>query len=135
VGDIVNTASRIEGLNKLLGTRILVSADTLEGVTGLATRELGTFLLAGKQTPVVIHELLGTEGSLDAGTLARHARFAAALVVFRGGDWAGAGVLFDELAAASPGDGAARFYRDTCTRYRESGADTFRDGAIRLASK
>ena len=60
VGDIVNTASRIEGLNKQLGTRILVSGDTLAETDGLRTRELGTFLLAGKSTPLVIHELLDT---------------------------------------------------------------------------
>ena len=52
VGDIVNTATRLEGLNKHLGTRILVSADVLQGLDGLLTRELGAFLLAGKSRPV-----------------------------------------------------------------------------------
>ena len=59
VGDIVNTATRLEGLNKHLGTRLLVSAEVLHGLEGLMTRELGSFLLAGKSRPIVVHELLG----------------------------------------------------------------------------
>jgi adenylate cyclase len=38
VGDIVITATRIEGLNKLLGTRILVSEEGLSQVEGFLTR-------------------------------------------------------------------------------------------------
>jgi adenylate cyclase len=37
VGDIVNTSSRIEGLNKQLGTRILVSEEVLDQLAGLLT--------------------------------------------------------------------------------------------------
>jgi adenylate cyclase len=135
VGDIVNTASRIEGLNKLLGTRILVSADTLADVTGLVTRELGTFLLAGKSTPLVIHELVGVAGSVDSTVLARHARFQAALTVFRTGDWEGAGRLYKAMVAEIPDDQAAQFYVELCTRYREHGPDTPEPGVVRISGK
>src|SRR5690606_26091899 len=76
VGGIVNTASRIEGLNKQLRTRILVSGETLDGVEGFLTRELGTFLLPGKTSPVVVHELLGTADQATSGQVDRIARFA-----------------------------------------------------------
>ena len=135
VGDIVNTASRIEGLNKLLGTRILVSADTLGDVTGLVTRELGTFLLPGKSTPLVIHELLGIPGSVDSKVLARHERFQAALDTFRGGDWADAGKMFGTLLTETPDDRAVQFYVSLCARYLEQGPDTFENGAVRIATK
>ena len=58
VGDIVNTATRIEGMNKYLGTKILVSAEVCSAVNGFLTRNLGMFLLAGKTRPVNVHELV-----------------------------------------------------------------------------
>ncbi len=135
VGDIVNTASRIEGLNKLLGTRILVSADTLAGCDGFATRELGAFLLPGKSTPVVVHELAGIAGALEPRVAARHACFAEALALFRSGDWVAAGKLFDALAVQAPDDGAVKFYRELCVRYAVEGTDTFDNGAVRVTTK
>ena len=89
VGDIVNTATRLEGLNKHLGTRLLVGAEVLQGLDGLMSRELGAFLLAGKSRPIVVHELIARaadatpadqgavcylcrgSGRLPAGSLAR----------------------------------------------------------------
>ncbi len=64
MGDIVNTASRIEGLNKRLGTRILITeavADTLDqGPEGFLFRPLGAFLLPGKTREVALYELMTT---------------------------------------------------------------------------
>ena len=48
VGDIVNTVSRVEGLNKRLGTQILASEETLQGVVGIESRESGYFCSAVK---------------------------------------------------------------------------------------
>ncbi len=135
VGDIVNTASRIEGLNKLLGTRILVSADTLIDVPGLVTRELGTFLLAGKSTPLVIHELLGVAGSVPTTVMARIERFHSALAAFRTGEWASAGKQFDALLGAGPDDRAVQFYVELCARYLEHGPDSVEQGVVRISTK
>ncbi len=70
VGDIVNTASRLEALNKELGTTLLVSAETLMGVDAAVSRPLGSFVLAGKHTPLDVHELCAWNA--DASTIARH---------------------------------------------------------------
>ena len=134
-GDIVNTASRIEGLNKTLGTRILVSGDTLESVEGLVTRELGTFLLAGKATPLVIHELIGTPEQLPAGLSARHARFVQALQAFRAGDWGTASSGFTAVLVEHGDDGPARFYADLCAHYQASGPESFDHGVVRISGK
>lgn len=134
-GDIVNTASRVEGLNKLLGTRILVSADTITDVTGFETRELGTFLLPGKTTPLVIHELLGITGSVADELKRHHAGFAAALAWFRQGDWAGAAERFSQLQAARPDDQALQFYLTLCARYLAEGAVERADGVVKIVAK
>jgi hypothetical protein len=44
-GDVPNTASRLEFLNKHLKARILASKDMLAGVDGFIVRPLGAFLL------------------------------------------------------------------------------------------
>ena len=135
VGDIVNTASRIESLNKPLGTRILVSGETLAETEGLLTRELGTFLLAGKSTPLVIHELLDTRADRDGLARDWHARFAAALSAFRAARWQVAADAFDSLHREQPDDGPARFYVQLCARYLASGPDSFERGAVRMPGK
>ncbi len=135
VGDIVNTASRIEGLGKTLGTRLLVSAETLEGVPGFITRELGTFLLPGKTTPLVIHELLGERGPDSAPRDAGLVPFAAALRIFRKGNWAEAERQFRACQADRPDDGPARFYVALCAHYLQSGPDSLENGAVRIREK
>ena len=67
LGDTVNTAARIEGRNRELGTEILISAGTLALVQGrVAVRDRGEVMLKGKAQPVAIHELL--EGSAGVKT-------------------------------------------------------------------
>jgi adenylate cyclase len=47
-GDAINTAARIEGANKHLGTSILVAAATAAACPELAFRPAGRLLLAGR---------------------------------------------------------------------------------------
>lgn len=59
-GDAINVASRIEGINKALGTRVLLSDATFEGLRGrLRTRRIEEVELRGRQTRLVLYELLG----------------------------------------------------------------------------
>jgi len=57
VGDTVNTASRLEGLNKELGTRVLVSASIAQGLDDFLFRDLGEVRLRGKRNTVRVLEL------------------------------------------------------------------------------
>lgn len=58
IGDIVNTASRIEGLNKQLGTEILVTESVIKDLSGFCCREMGYFVLKGKTNPIAVYELM-----------------------------------------------------------------------------
>ncbi len=59
-GDVINVASRIEGINKQLGTRMLISETTHAGLgRRLATRRIEELVeLRGRQTRMVLYELL-----------------------------------------------------------------------------
>lgn len=60
IGDAVNLASRLEGINKVLGTHILMSAAVASHLShDLRSRKIGTFRVKGRKEPVEIHELLG----------------------------------------------------------------------------
>jgi adenylate cyclase len=58
IGDTVNLASRLEGLNKTYGTHILVSERTASQLQGFALREVGEVLVKGKTNPVKVYELM-----------------------------------------------------------------------------
>jgi adenylate cyclase len=133
VGDIVNSASRIQELNKTLGTRVLASAEVLDGVGHLMTREVGTFLLRGKARPLVIHELIGRRDVDRADDeMRRYQGFADALKAFRDGDWHEALERFTQLVNTDEDDGVAHFYRDLALRYRQHPPRDDWDGVIRL---
>lgn len=64
IGDNVNLASRLEGLNKMYGTHIIVSESTkLLAGSELPFREIDLVAVKGKQLPVPIYELMVTDDS------------------------------------------------------------------------
>lgn len=59
IGDSVNTAARLEGLNKELKTSILISQSTYDLVSDrLNARHAGTVKVKGKEEPVSVYEVL-----------------------------------------------------------------------------
>jgi adenylate cyclase len=131
VGDIVNTASRIQGLNQLLGTRVLISAATLSEVE-LPARDVGTFLLRGKRLPVRVLEPLTRDGCrLDADGLAA---FAAALAAFRRADWQEAHDGFAALSRRFETDGPSRYFFGLSSAMKQSPPPTWA-GAVQVTTK
>ncbi len=114
VGDVVNTASRIEGLNKLLGTTVLATAEVLQQIDGFVTRDLGEFVLVGKTRPVHVFELAGIVGDNPVLPEGLVEEFSEGLLHFRAGSWMKALVKFQECEEILPGDGPSRFYAGLC---------------------
>lgn len=112
VGDTVNTATRIEGLNKLLGTQILVSADVIEELPHLLTREMGFFILKGKTQPVHIYELIGTTAMQDPLLQNLITEFSVALRLFKKQKWTKALAKWIGIEQLYPQDGPTHFYID-----------------------
>jgi adenylate cyclase len=132
VGDCVNTASRLESLNKQLGTRIIAARALVEDLEEIVSRPLGHFQLCGKGEAMQLVELVGIAAEAErAGPLAE---FAAALTAFEQGRWREAGAHFARVLANDPSDGPAHFYQTRCERYL-TGAPPPIAGVIQLEQK
>lgn len=65
VGDDVNLASRLEGMNKAYGTRVLISESTHVAIgDAFVTREVARIRVRGREQETTIHELIGRRGDV-----------------------------------------------------------------------
>jgi len=135
LGDIVNTASRIENLNKQLGTRLLSSHLVVEDLSGFLTRKVGSFQLIGKTRPVVIHELLCQESEADAISRQAIQLFLNGLERFYVQRWDQAEELFRACIQLRGEDGPSSFYLKRCSHYRNYPPAQDWDGTIILTTK
>ena len=134
-GDTVNTASRMDGLNKYLGTEVLVSEESVQNVDGLLTRQVGKFMLKGKAQPIVVHELLGRSDEADEKQKKSCAIFAEAIDAFRNQAWDVAAEKFHHAIENSESDGPAHFYLKLCDEYKRTPPGDAWDGVIALEEK
>jgi adenylate cyclase len=82
-GDLLNTGSRLDGLNKTIGTRICVSGDAVRKTRRHSFRPIGTFVVKGRQGGTEVFEPIDPRFS-DADEVDRY------------------GVAFGALEAARP---------------------------------
>jgi adenylate cyclase len=65
MGDNVNLASRMEGLNKIYGTNIIITENTKKIIKNrFETRKLDLVRVKGKKKPILIFELICEKGKL-----------------------------------------------------------------------
>jgi adenylate cyclase len=115
VGEPTSTAARIQALNDVLKTRILVSERVVQGLEGLVLRPLGTFPLKGKAEEVPLVELLGESGRVSEPPRPLCERFAAGVALYRDGNYRDAANLFQQLQLDYPGDGPTDHYVTRCS--------------------
>ncbi len=88
IGDTVNIASRLEGVNKIYGTDLIINEDCYRLVeTEVEVRELDFVTVYGKTEPIRIYELLSKGGELDAPTTELCHTFRIALDHYRQQKW------------------------------------------------
>lgn len=119
IGDAVNLASRLEGLNKIYGTTILLSQFTAAQLDArFLLRDLDIVKVKGKEKAVTIYELAGWRETAAATTLTGLRLFGEGLSAYRGRQWDQAETLFLQVLEQLPGDGPARLYLERTTRLR-----------------
>jgi adenylate cyclase len=130
VGDIVNTASRIEGVNKQLGTHVLASEQMLQNVSGINSRFLGNFQMKGKKAAIGLYELLPAR--LDEAQEKVVGQFNDALSLLHDGSCERAREIF---AVNAVNDGPSAFYLTYLQSLESESRLTGWEGIIKLDKK
>lgn len=111
IGENINLASRLEGLNKYIGTQILISKETRDAASDeIVTRDLGLFRLKGFEKTVNVVEVLGDTESIRQQSQPLIKTFDSALTLFKNKDFEHATAAFEAILVTDPDDGPSKFY-------------------------
>ncbi len=106
IGDTVNIASRLVGVNKVYGTDLIVNEDCYRlAEVDVEAREIDLLTVYGKTEPVRIYELLSPVGQLDYTTSQLRDAYAIALDLYRNQKWTEAKKAFQKCLSIRKGDG------------------------------
>jgi len=114
IGDAVNVASRLEGVNKSYGTQILIGEATERLARGaIVTREIDSIAVYGREEGFPVFELvsLAGESEAEAGWIARYEQ---GLANYRARRFAAALADFEAVLRDRSHDHPAAMMRDRC---------------------
>jgi adenylate cyclase len=136
VGDSVNLASRLEGANKHIGSKIIISETTYQSAgEEFLVRELGMIEVKGKTVPVRIFELLAKKATASAHVRELASAYGEAYELMRSGDMDKASAAFGLLLEKYPDDGPARFHKERCDGFLSEPALTDQPLHIKMMDK
>jgi adenylate cyclase len=134
IGDTVNLASRLEGVNKVFGTSILISEETKVAAGGaFVTRELAEVSVVGRAEPVRIHELLGVGAAVRKPAWAEV--YEGALQAYRQRKFAAAIRLLQQVLRERPDDGPSGWLLAVCRAWRDAPPPAAWRGVVLLDAK
>jgi adenylate cyclase len=136
LGDTVNLASRLEGLNRRYGTSLLASAD-VRAATGTAFewRAVDRVAVVGRTGTTDVQELLGHAGRVPAATLEARDAHEAALEALQARDFGTAAAGFERAATLRPDDRAAPALLTRARSYLATPPPADWRGALELGEK
>lgn len=136
IGDVVNIASRLEGINKAYGTHIIIEEATYRfAQNAIEVRELDLLTVAGKSEPIRVYELVCRAGERTPELSELHAIFAAGLAAYRAQDWQSAELRFVECLALKDDDGPSRVFQHRVQALRAAPPSADWDGVWRHTEK
>ena len=136
IGDTVNLASRLESINKLYGTSIIMSEDTYRlAQQAIEARELDLITVAGKTEPVRIYEAMGRVGDLSPEQSKLRDQFACGLAAYRQQDWDLAQTYFESCLSIVVEDGPTHLFLERVGLLRGSPPPADWNGIWHLSEK
>ncbi|HEV2054831.1 MAG TPA: adenylate/guanylate cyclase domain-containing protein [Methylomirabilota bacterium] len=136
IGDTTNLASRLEGVNKVYGTTVIVAEETHRLAQHVVeARELDIVVVVGKSEPIRIFELVGPAGSVESGMLELRDLYVTGLEAYRQRDWDTAEQRFQDCLRLRPDDGPSRVLLERIAVFRAVAPATDWNGVWRLDEK
>ena len=135
IGDAVNLGSRLEGLTKKYGVRLIVSETTKDAVPEYIFRELDRVRVKGKAKPVAIYEPLGLAEQLDPHWKKELKLFADTMRLYRAQQWDTAELNFVNLQRDSKSPALYKVYAERVAHFRKAPPAADWDGVFEHESK
>jgi adenylate cyclase len=136
MGDTVNTAARLEGVNKVYGLYTLISETTYSAVSDkIQMREIDSINVVGKTEPIKIYELIGYEEDMDQTKRKTIDHYHAGLNAYRAQDWDLAEKFFHAALEVQPEDGPSRTMLARCREFKNNPPGKDWNGSYSMTSK
>jgi class 3 adenylate cyclase len=136
MGATVNLASRLEGANKVYGSRCLISEATASaGAAAIEVREIDRVIVVGQTQAQTVFELMGAKGALSPEQMQLRDIYAEGLAAYRSRDWNAALAAFAAALAVVPSDGPSTALVSRIERLKRDQPSADWDGAWKLEYK
>jgi adenylate cyclase len=148
IGNEVNLAARLEGVNKQYGTWILASDATVKAAgETILSRYIDKVRVVGIEEPVRLYEIIGFKGDISGEeleqALERLDLFSRAVKIFEDRDWArvhksdwtGSQTAFMKVLDRFPNDGPSKEYLKFCQQFKDSPPDDRDEEGVRNLDK
>ncbi|MBU0745118.1 MAG: adenylate/guanylate cyclase domain-containing protein [Gammaproteobacteria bacterium] len=120
LGDAVNLASRLEGVNKVYGTKVLVSEETKDMCSNIVFRFVDCIYVKGKAAPTNIYEPLCLLSQKTDTLDIELAQYQKALDLYNADKWCEAKEVFEKLVEAYSGVELYNIYLKRVSQYETS---------------
>jgi adenylate cyclase len=136
MGGTVNLASRLEGANKVYGSRCLISEATASAAAAVIdVREIDRVIVVGQTRVETVFEIMAAKGAMSPEQLRLRELYAEGLAAYRARQWDAALAAFTAALEAVPGDGPSLALIARIENLKQAPPPEDWDGAWRLESK
>jgi hypothetical protein len=122
MGDAVNLAARLEGINKQYNTGGILASEYTRAKLGdeFILRPLSRVRVVGKSIPIRLYEILDIAEGASPALVEMADKWTSAFTAYEGRNFAAAGNSFKAVCQRNPEDRVARLYLDRCAAYLKS---------------
>lgn len=136
MGDTVNTASRLEGVNKVYGSYMMISQSTYAAAKDqIFARELDAINVVGKGAPVVVYQLLGYPEEIDDKQRSVVDKYVEGLHAYRKHNWNKAISYFSAALSIDPHDSPSQTMLERCKDYKLTPPGEDWDGSFTMTAR
>ncbi len=136
MGDTVNIAARLEGINKIYGIYTLVSESTRHAAGNtFMFREIDSVSVVGRTEPVFIYQVLGLMEEIDPSIQNLIDYYSRGLEKYRARKWDNAINFFSSILEEHPNDNPSKTMLARCREYKINPPDSGWDGTYDIRTK